>query len=126
MAYAGIGIDDKKMQSIKCLEEGTLIALRNRAQLLLQTFSISRAAEGQSWGFCDLWMYKYDERLPGMGPMPMVVFYLVQCFDKTRTVSIQFIQIVNQIMIYFMFNCLNFRLSRYASVCFIRLGDETN
>ena len=89
VAYAGIGIDGKKMQSTKCLEEGTLVALRNRAQLVLQTFSISRAAESQSWGFCDLWMYKYDELLPGMGPMPMVGFYLVQCFDKTRMVRTQ-------------------------------------
>ena len=93
VAYAGVELDDKKKQSQLCLSEGTTTALRNRTQLLMQTFSISRSAEGMSWSFCDGWLFTYSRNLPGMGPTDMVACYLVQCFEKQRSVSSWFLNI---------------------------------
>ena len=93
VAYAGVQLDDKKKQSQLCLSEGTTTALRNRTQLLMQTFSISRSAEGMSWSFCDGWLFTYSRNLPGMGPTDMVACYLVQCFEKQRSVSSWFLNI---------------------------------
>ena len=93
VAYARVQLDDKKKQSQLCLSEGTTTALRNRTQLLMQTFSISRSAEGMSWSFCDGWLFTYSRNLPGMGPTDMVACYLVQCFEKQRSVSFWFLNI---------------------------------
>ena len=93
IAYVGVQLHDKKKQSQLCLSEGTTTALRNRTQLLMQTFSISRSAEGMSWSFCDGWLFTYSRNLPGMGPTDMVACYLVQCFEKQRSVSSCFLNI---------------------------------
>ena len=89
----GVQLDDKKKQSQLCLREGTTTALRNRTQLLMQIFSMSRSAEGISWFFHDGWLFTYSRNLPGMGPTNMVACYLVQCFEKWHSVSSWFLNI---------------------------------
>ena len=62
--------------------------LRNRAQLLMQSFSVSRADKGAQWAICDSWLFTYPRGVPGLGPMDMVTLYFVQCESKTRSVSV--------------------------------------
>ena len=93
---AGFDMDKKLKESIAWLEEGTTIALRNRAQSLCQAFSISRFDETGDWEIVDAWPLIYPTNLPSMGPQPIQTVYIVQYEHKTRSVhaSLNFVTVV--------------------------------
>ena len=57
-------------ESVAWLEEWIKIALKNRAQSLCQTFTISQFDETRDWEIAGAWPLTYPTNLPSMGPQP--------------------------------------------------------
>lgn len=65
---ARFDMEKKLKESFAWMEEGSTIALRNRAQSMCQAFSISRFDETGDWEKADVWPLAYPTSLPSMCP----------------------------------------------------------